>query len=131
MTAVLAVLSASEHPTPGLVDQLAHEYELRDELHGRLLVRPLALVHEHGRTGLLLEDAGDKPPDLLLGRTMEMGRFLRLAAGILAAHRQLRECGLIHKGLKPTNVLVNFATGQVWLTGLWHCVASSARASVT
>ena len=33
-TTVLAVLAASEHPAPAFVDQLAHEYELKDELDG-------------------------------------------------------------------------------------------------
>jgi hypothetical protein len=51
-TAVFAVLPASAPPTPGLVDRLAHEYALRDELDGRSAVRPLALVREHGRTML-------------------------------------------------------------------------------
>ncbi len=37
-TAVLAVLSASEHPTPVLVGRLAHEYGLKDELDGRSAV---------------------------------------------------------------------------------------------
>ena len=115
---MLAVLSASEHPTPGFVDRLAHEYGLKDELDGRSAVRPLALVREHGRTMLLLEDPGGEPLSrLLLGRPMEMGRFLRLATGISAALRQLHERGLIHKDIKPANVLVDVATGQVWLTG--------------
>src|SRR6195256_3499764 len=56
--AVLAVLSGSEHPTPGFIDRLAHEYGLKDDLAGRSAVRPLALVREHGRTVLLLEDPG-------------------------------------------------------------------------
>jgi hypothetical protein len=34
-TAVQAVLSASRHPAPAFVDQLAHEYGLKDELDGR------------------------------------------------------------------------------------------------
>ena len=72
-TAVLAVLSASEHPTPGFVGRLAHEYGLKDELDGRSAARPLALVREHGRTMLLLEDPGGEPLDRLLGRPMEMG----------------------------------------------------------
>src|ERR1700732_5216998 len=76
-TAVLAVLSASEHPAPAFVDQLAHEYGLKDELDGRSAARPLALVREHGRTVLLLEDPGGGPLTRLLGRPMEMGRFLR------------------------------------------------------
>ena len=117
-TAVLAVLSASEHPTPGFVDRLAHEYGLKDQLDGRSAVRPLALVREHGRTMLLLEDPGGEPLSrLLLGRPMETGTFLRLATGISVALRQLHERGLIHKDIKPANVLVDVATGQVWLTG--------------
>ena len=115
--AVLAVLSGSEHPTPGFIDRLAHEYGLRDELDGRSAVRPLALMREHGRTVLLLEDPGGEPLDRLLGQPMETGRFLRFATGLSAALRKLHERGLIHKDIKPANVLVNSATGQVWLTG--------------
>src|ERR1700693_2505690 len=74
-TAVLAVLSASEHPTPSLVGRLAHEYELKDELDGRSAVRPLALVREHGRTVLLLQDPGGESLNRLIGQPMETGRF--------------------------------------------------------
>jgi serine/threonine protein kinase len=115
--AVLAVLCASERPPPGLVDRLAHEYGLRDELDGRSAVRPLALVRELGRTVLLLEDPGGEPLDQFLGQPMETGRFLRLATGLTGALRQIHERGLIHKDIKPANVLVDFSTGQVWLTG--------------
>ena len=116
-TAVLAVLSASEHPTPALLDRLAHEYGLKDELDGRSAVRPLALVREHGRTVLLFEDPGGDPLDGFLSRPMETGRFLQFAIGLSAALRQLHERGLIHKDIKPANVLVDCTTGQVWLTG--------------
>ena len=116
-SAVLAVLSASEHPTPGFVDRLAHEYGLKDELPGRSVAHPLALVRQHGRTVLLLADPGGEPLGRLVGRPMEIGRFLRLAAGISAALRQLHERGLIHKDIKPANMLADFGTGEVWLTG--------------
>ncbi len=116
-TAVLVVLSASEHPTPGFVNRLAHEYGLKDELDDRSAARPLTLVREHGRTVLLLVDPGGEPLDRFLGQPMEMGKFLRFAAGLSAALRQVHERGLIHKDIKPANVLVNSATGQVWLTG--------------
>jgi PAS domain S-box-containing protein len=116
-TAVLAVVSAAELATPGFVDRLAHEYALKDELDGGSAARPLALVREHGRTMLLLEDPGGDPLDRLLGRPMEIGRFLRFATGLSTALRHVHERGLIHKDVKPTNVLVDSATGQVWLTG--------------
>src|SRR5258708_409100 len=103
--AVLAVLSASEHPTPSLVDRLTHEYGLKDELQGRSLVRPLALVREDGRTVLLLEDPGGEPLGRLLGGPMEMGRFLRLAASLSAALRQMHERCLLLTYNKAANVL--------------------------
>jgi PAS domain S-box-containing protein len=115
--AVLAVRSSSEHPTPGLVDRLTHEYELKDELDARSAVRPLALVREHGRTVLVLEDPGGQPLAKLLRQPLEIGRFLRVATGLSAALRQFHQGGLIHKDIKPSNVLVEVASGRVWLTG--------------
>src|ERR1700760_2967868 len=115
--AVLAALSSSEHPTPVFLERLAHEYALKDELDGRSAVRPLALVREHGQTMLLFEDPGGEPLDRLLGRPMEMDRFLHIAIGLTRALGQVHDRGLIHKDLKPANVMVNAATDQVWLTG--------------
>ncbi len=48
---------------------------------------------------------------------MELDAFLRLAVGLSAALGQVHGRGLIHKDIKPANILVNAATGQVWLTG--------------
>ena len=48
---------------------------------------------------------------------MEMTQFLRFAVGLAGALGGLHERKLIHKDVKPTNVLVNPATGQVRLMG--------------
>ena len=115
--AVLAVLPAAEHPTPGSLNRLTHEYGLKDDLDRSWAVRPLELVRERGRTMLLLEDPGGDPLDRILGAPMEVGRFLRLAIGIAAALRSVHQRGLIHKEIKPSNILVNGASGEVRLTG--------------
>jgi PAS domain S-box-containing protein len=116
-TGVLAVLSASEHPTPAFVDRLAHEYELKNELERGFAAQPLALVRERGMTMLLLEDPGGEPLDRMLVGPLNIANFCRLAVGLSAALRQVHEHGLVHKDIKPANVLVHSATGQVWLTG--------------
>jgi len=111
--AVLAVLPAAEHPTPGSLNRLTHEYGLKDDLDRSWAVRPLELVRERGRTMLLLEDPGGDPLDRILGAPMEVGRFLRLAIGIAAALRSVHQRGLVHKDIKPSNILVNGASGEV------------------
>ena len=115
--AVLIVLPAADHPSRSSLDRLTHEYELKDQLDGAWAVRPLDLVRDAGRTVLVLEDAGGEPLDRLLGAPMEVGRFLRLAIAIAAAVGKLHQRGLVHKDIKPANILVNDATGEVRLTG--------------
>jgi len=116
-TAVLAVRPAAEHPTPASLDHFAHEYGLRDELDSAWAARPLELVREGGRTLLLLEDAGGEPLDRMLGAPMELGRFLRFAIGIVSALGKAHRRGLVHKDVKPANILVNRANAEVRLTG--------------
>src|ERR1700716_1588456 len=114
---ILLVAPVSEHPVPAILERLEHEYSLRDELGSDWAARPLALTHTEGRTTLVLEDPGGEPLDPLLGQPMELSRFLRFAAGTAAALGKLHQRGLIHKDIKPANILVNSASGAVWLTG--------------
>src|SRR6202030_3066626 len=115
--AVLVVLPAAEHPTPATLDRLACEYGLKDELDGAWAVRPLELVRERGRIMLVLEDTRSEPLDRLLGAPMEVSSFLRLAIAVAAALTQVHRRGLVHKDIKPANILVNRTTGEVKLTG--------------
>jgi PAS domain S-box-containing protein len=114
---VLALLPAAEHPRPAILDRFSHEYALKDELDGAWAARPLEMVREPGRTLLVLEDPGGEPLDRLLGRPMALESFLPLAIGIASALGQVHRRGLIHKDIKPANVLVNSVTGQAWLMG--------------
>mgnify|MGYP003694492661 CR=1 FL=1 len=77
----------------------------------------LELVREGGRTMLVLEDPGGEPLDQLLGAPMQLECFLRLAIRIAAAMGKVHDRGLIHKDIKPANILVNGATGAVKFTG--------------
>jgi serine/threonine protein kinase len=66
---------------------------------------------------LVLADPGGEPLERLLGRPMEVTEFLRFAVPLAVAVGQLHARGLIHKDLKPANILVDTASGSVWLTG--------------
>ena len=117
LPAILVVAPVSEDPIPGILERLEHEYSLRDELDSDWAARPLALARRERRMMLILEDPGGEPLDRLLGRPMELSRFLRFAVGLAAALGKLHQRGLIHKDIKPANILVGSASGAVWLTG--------------
>ena len=115
--AALIVEPAANPFVSGALDRLSHEYGLKDELGSAWAVRPLELARERGRTLLVLEDPGGDPLERLLGQPMALESFLPLAIGIATALAQCHRRGLIHKDIKPANVLVNSVTGQAWLTG--------------
>jgi serine/threonine protein kinase len=112
---VLIVGPAGEYVSPATLARLEHEYALAGDLDSQWAVRPVGLERYRGRPVLVLEDPGGEPLARLLGTPMEVGTFLRLAISIVRAVGSLHVAGLIHKDIKPTNVLVNSATGDVWL----------------
>ena len=114
---VLIVLVAGQQPSPSNLERLVREFELRNDLDGAWAVRPLALEHHRGRPQLCLEDPGGEPLELVLGAPMEIERFLRLAIGAATALGRMHRGGLVHKDIKPGNILIDCADGQVRLAG--------------
>jgi PAS domain S-box-containing protein len=114
---ILVLMPRSEHPRPETVRMLEHEYSLGTELDPAWAVTPVEITQHEGRTVLILDDPGGEPLAQLIGTPMEMGRFLRVAIGLSVAVRQLHSRGLIHKDLKPANVMIEPSTGRVWLMG--------------
>jgi PAS domain S-box-containing protein len=113
---VLVVIPVHDHPPAAVVKRLEQEYALRAELDSYWAARPLELRHEGGRTMLVLEDPGGHLLDRFTGSPFEIGRFLRLAIDLAAALRQVHRHGLIHKDIKPSNLLID-AAGNVRFTG--------------
>jgi serine/threonine protein kinase len=111
------LLVAAEETSLGCVERLEHEYALKGELDADWAARPVALTHHNDRMALMLEDPGGVPLDRLLGRPLDVSLFLRIAIPLAGALRHVHERGLIHKDIKPANILVDAASGGVWLTG--------------
>src|SRR5712672_3569958 len=112
---VPVLVLVAERPTSASLERLEHEYTLAADLDPKWAARPLALARHNGNAALVLDDSGNEPLDLL-GRPLELTRFLRLAISLAAAVGQVHRHGLIHKDIKPANVLVDPA-GNVRLTG--------------
>jgi PAS domain S-box-containing protein len=115
--AVLAVLLGGQHATPLNLGRLANEYALKDELDDAWAARPLELVREDSRTMLVLNDPGGEPLERIIGTPLDVGSFLRLAISIVTALGNVHQRGLVHRDVKPPNILVDSTTSAVWLTG--------------
>src|SRR6202522_4009172 len=117
---VLVVAMTAEYPSPQTLRPLEHEYSFAAELDPLWAAKPLALSRYEGRTALILKDPGGQPLDLILergqGQPLDLTRALRIAIGLTTALCQVHRHGLIHKDIKPENVLVDDAD-CVWLTG--------------
>jgi serine/threonine protein kinase len=117
---VLAIALSAEQPSPQSLRRLEHEYSLAADLDPAWAARPLALTHYEGQTVLIVQDPGGEPLDQLLernnGQPLDLAHFLRIAIGLTKALGQVHRQGLIHKDIKPANVLVDDA-GNVWLIG--------------
>jgi PAS domain S-box-containing protein len=114
---ILVLSPVAEHPTPESVRRLEHECSFREALDPAWSARPIAMARHSDRTVLQLEDPGGVPLDQLLGDPLDLAPLLRLAVGLSAAIDHLHERGIIHKDIKPANVLVDPVTGQCWLRG--------------
>src|SRR5262245_12189180 len=105
-TPVLLLTPSSPRPPVQTLKRIKQEYSLRDQLDSVWAIRPTALSEQPGQLTLVLEDPGGETLDRLLPGPMELTRFLRIAVGIANALSALHEKGLIHKDVKPSNVLV-------------------------
>src|SRR6202047_2611652 len=117
---VLAIAVSAERSSPQSISRLEHEYSFAAVLDPAWAAKPLAITRHEERTILLLKDPGGEPLDRILerdqGQPLNLNRFLRTAIGLAKTLGQVHQHGLIHKDIKPANILVD-DTGNAWLTG--------------
>ncbi len=125
-TTVYRALRASDHSSvilkvldprrcqPNALERLRHEYEIGASLETPTIVRSIALETYRDMPVLVLEDWGHSL-EQLLGERMPVERFLELAIRITAAVAELHRQGVVHKDLKPRNILVDAGQTQVKL----------------
>src|SRR5580698_4235635 len=122
---LLAVAPTTEPPSPQSLRRLEHEHSLAAELDAAWAAKPLALTRHEGRAILILSDPGGEPLDRVLeqhgGQALDLAYVVHLAINLATALGQIHQRGLIHKDVKPENVLVALEptgdAGHVCLTG--------------
>lgn len=107
----------SEYPTPSELAAFRKQYTLTKDLNIPGIVRPYGLEPCDNGLALILEDFGAiSLKDYYSIRALELSEFLSIALQIAEILAQLHQQRIIHKDLKPANLLINPRTGQVKIT---------------
>ena len=98
--------------------RLRREWEILSRLEGPWVLRPLGLEEQSGQPRLVLEGFDGGLLSDQLERPLEIGRFLDLAVRLTAAVADLHRQGIVHKDLRPANILYEPGIGALKLVGL-------------
>lgn len=113
---ILKVLKA-EYPTLEAITRLKHEYQIRQNLDSEQIVKAISLETFDHRLGLILEDfGGESLAKLLETETLSLRANLNIAIQIVKALAYLHQNQIVHKDIKPSNIIINSQTEQVKLT---------------
>ena len=97
-----------EAPEPRVLERLRHEHALLSELGAPGVIRVLGLEPCAQGLMLVLERWGESSLDRPLSQgPLPVGVALRLAAAVARALGEVHRRGIIHRDVKPQNVLVN------------------------
>ncbi len=105
----------AEYPTLEQLSRLRHEYKLLHPLEIEGIAKPLALESYKNGLALILSDFGGETLKKLLSlqQVFELSKFLQIAIQLSSILADLHQNNIIHKDIKPQNILFNEKTGQV------------------
>jgi len=111
--AVVIKTLSREYPSPAELRRVEFEYRVLNKVQGPGVIEALELLKAGNSLALVLEDFGGE--SLAAERVpLPLPRFFALAAQVVSALGRVHGLQVIHKDLKPANLLVN-AGGQLKL----------------
>ncbi|QDZ38737.1 AAA family ATPase [Euhalothece natronophila Z-M001] len=107
----------ADNPDLKQIQRLQHEYEVTKNLDDEGVVKSYSLEPDGNSLALILEDFGGQSlSEYLLGYELPLAEFFHLAIQLADILAQLHPLPLIHKDIKPSNIIINPETQQVKLT---------------
>lgn len=106
----------SEYPSLEEITRLRHEYKILEHLEIDGVIRTLGLENNQNGLALILEDFGeDSLKEFCTVNPIPVKCFLKIAIKLATTLGQLHQQNIIHKDIKPHNILINPQTLEVKL----------------
>jgi len=113
-TSVVIKSVASDQPDPEDLAKLEFEFRILRKLSAPGVLRALELVRGAGNVALIVEDFGGQPPAYVAGSDA-LDVFFSVATAITRTLGTIHAQNVIHKDIKPRNILINPRTREVKL----------------
>lgn len=118
----------SDYPSPEHIEQIQHEYALTRQLNLVGSVQAYDLLKYENNLVLVLEDiGGDSLRNIIADRRINIETFLRIAIQLAHAVGELHQHRILHKDIKPSNIIVNLATDEVKITDFSISICLNAQ----
>jgi histidine kinase len=112
---IIKILKA-EFPTLEQITRLKNEYKITQHLHADSIVKYYSLETYQNRLALISEDFGGNSLGQIISKKLDLTAFLNIGIQLASALNSLHQNGIIHKDIKPSNIIINLETGIVKLT---------------
>ncbi len=111
--AVILKMTGSGIKSQTTYEQMKHAYEIVKTLELPDIVKLLDLTTYQGFPTLVMEDFGGESLDHFIDGRMDVEKFLLLAERIAGSIAAIHQRGIMHKNLKPGNIIFNQKTDEV------------------
>ncbi len=107
----------SDYPTIEEITRLKHEYQISSNLNIEGIIKPHSLEKYKNSFALILEDCGGESlRHHLAGKNIKYNKFLSLAIQLSQTLGEVHKNHIIHKDIKPSNIIVFPDSIQVKIT---------------
>ncbi|MEG4352166.1 AAA family ATPase [Microcoleus sp. LAD1_D5] len=107
----------TEYPTIEEITRLRHEYKISSNLKLEGIVKPHSLEKYKNSFALILEDCGGQSlRHHLAGKNIKIQKFLPLAIQVAQTLGEVHQNQIIHKDIKPSNIIITPDFEQVKIT---------------